>query len=175
MAHPDPEPEPTAATEAAVAAEAAQDNGDDGAAGAAVESEDAAEPTPDPEKAERTIERLMWSSAWLTVLVGVFLVVGIARSDSDYSAFAWLGAVVAFLGLLALAAAYFACARKRLTLRTRLLGPIDVFKGSTVVMVIVVICGLLVPTDNTPALAVLLPWAVTYRLYGLEKTEAPTP
>ena len=132
MAHPDPEPEPTAATEAAVAAEAAQDNGDDGAAGAAVESEDAAEPTPDPEKAERTIERLMWSSAWLTVLVGVFLVVGIARSDSDYSAFAWLGAVVAFLGLL-------------------------------------------VPTDNTPALAVLLPWAVTYWLYGLEKTEAPTP
>ncbi|MEV6265751.1 hypothetical protein AB0L64_01195 [Kribbella sp. NPDC051936] len=172
MTRSDPEPEPTAAADAAVEAEAARDSGD---SGATRESADEAEPTPDPEKAERTVERLMWSSAWLTVLVGVFLVVGIARSDSDYSAYAWLGAVVAFLGLLALAATYFACARKRITLRTRLRGPIDVFKGSTVVMVIVVICGLLVPTDNTPALAVLLPWAVTYWLYGLEKTEAPTP
>lgn len=161
MAHPDPEP--AAAAEAAAEAEREDDR------------EDEAEPKPDPEQAQRTVDRLMWTSAWLTVLVGVFLVVGIARSDSHYSVFAWLGAVVAMLGLLALATAYFACARKRLTLRTRLRGPLDVFKASTVVMVIVVICGLLVPTDNTPALAVLLPWAVTYWLYGLEKTEAPTP
>lgn len=163
MAQSDPEPEPTAAAEAAADVEAAED------------SDDEAEPKPDPEQAQRTVDRLMWSSAWLTVLVGVFLVVGIARSDDGYSVFAWLGAVVALLGLVALAGAYFACARKRLTLRTQLRGPIDVFKGSTVVMAIVVICGVLVPTDNTPALAVLLPWAVTYWLYGLEKPEAPTP
>jgi hypothetical protein len=162
MAHSDPEPEPTAAAEAAADAEAVEDDGDE------------AEPKPDPEQARRTVDRLLWSSAWLTVLVGVFLVVGILQSDSDYGVLAWLGAVVTVLGLLTLIATYFACARKRLTLRTRLRGPVDVFKASTLVMVIVVICGLLVPTDNTPALAVLLPWAVTYWLYGIDKTAEPT-
>jgi hypothetical protein len=172
MTRSDPDPQPAAAVGAAEEPEVEQTGAEEAQAEDNGVDEEA-EPKPDPEQARRTVDRLMWSSAWLTVLVGVFLVVGILQSDNSYSALAWLGAVVAVLGLLALAAGYFACARKRLTLRTRLRGPIDVFKGSTVIMVIVVICGLLVPTDNSPALAVLLPWAVTYWLYGIDKTEAP--
>jgi hypothetical protein len=174
MTRSDPDPEPAVAVGAAEEPEA-EKTGAEGVQAEENGADEEAEPKPDPEQARRTVDRLMWTSAWLTVLVGVFLVVGILQSDSDYGALAWLGAVVAVLGLIALIATYLACARKRLTLRTRLRGPIDVFKGSTVIMVIVVICGLLVPTDhNTPTLAVLLPWAVTYWLYGIDKTEAPT-
>jgi hypothetical protein len=166
MAHPDPEPRPAAAAEDIEAEKTDQETS------VAPEGEDE-EPKPDPDKARRTVDRLMWSSAWLTVMVAVFLLIGLLRADDHFGAGAWIGAIVAILGLLTLIAAYGACALKRLTLRTRLTGPVDVFKASTVVMVLVVICGLLVPIDNTPALAVLLPWAVTYWLYGLDKTEAP--
>jgi hypothetical protein len=42
-----------------------------------------------------------------------------------------------------------------------------------VVMVIAVICGLLIPSSNTAALALLLPWALTYWMYGLDRTKTP--
>ncbi|MEU8222996.1 hypothetical protein [Kribbella sp. NPDC048915] len=133
------------------------------------ESDAEAEPKPDPEEAQRTTDRLMWTSAWLTVLVGVFLIAGLPDVGGGYGALAWLGTVVAVLGLLTLIAVYVLCARDKFTLRTRLFGPIDVFKGSTVLVAIVVLCGLLAPTGTTSALAVLLPWAITYWLYGLEQ------
>jgi hypothetical protein len=158
----DPEPDPTAEAESDTGAEAEADTG------AEAEVEESAEA-----KKERTIIRFLWSCCWLTVLTGVFLLSGMLQTYKTYSALAWLGSVAAVLCLLALIAAYVACARGKLTLRTRLLGPVDLFQLSTLVVVIAVICGLLVPTSNTAALALLLPWALTYWMYGLDRTKAP--
>ena len=171
MAHPDPEPEskPGPDIEPAPAAEAGSDAGSD--AGTAPEAE--VEESPEA-KQQRAITRFLWSCSWLTVLTGVFLLSGMLQTYKTYSALAWLGAVVAVLCLLALIAAYVACARGKLTLRTRLLGPVDLFQLSTVVVAIAVICGLLVPSSNTAALALLLPWALTYWMYGLDRAKAPT-
>jgi len=171
MAHPDPEPEskPGPDTEPAPAAEA--ETGPESAAdtGPEAEVEESAEA-----KQQRTIIRFLWSCSWLTVLTGVFLLSGMLQTYKTYSGLAWLGAVVAFLCLLTLIAAYVACARGKLTLRTRLVGPFDLFQLSTLVMVIAVICGLLIPSSNTAALALVLPWALTYWMYGLDRTKTPT-
>ena len=174
MVQPDPDPKPTAAADSEpVAEEAVDEKAVDGKAvdEEAVDEEEA-EPKPDPEKARSTVDRLMWTSAWLTVMVGVFLLSGMLQAEGGYNVLGWLGAVVAILGLLALIAAYAACALNRITLRTKVLGSADLFQASTLVVAIVVICGLLVPSNNTAALAILLPWAVTYWLHGLMK--APT-
>lgn len=182
MVQPDPDPKPAAAgdpepvadTEAAARVEAAPEptaepkavtdaaDEDDG-------DEEEAEPKPDPEKARSAVERLMWTSTWLSVLVGVFLLTGIFQADGGWDGLAWLGAVVAILGLLALIAAYAGCALNRITLRTKVVGPVDLFQVSTLVVAVVAICGLLIPTNNSAALAILLPWAVTYWLHGLTK------
>jgi uncharacterized membrane protein len=176
MAHPDPEPESTPGpdTEPAAAAEAEP-------SGSKAEAD--AEPGSAPEakveesaeaKQQRTIIRFLWSCSWLTVLTGVFLLSGLLQTYKTYSALAWLGAVVAVLCLVALIAAYVACARGKLALRTRLLGPFDLFQLSTVVVAVAVICGLLIPSSNTAALALLLPWALTYWMYGLDRTATPS-
>ncbi|WUJ73786.1 hypothetical protein OG809_11050 [Kribbella soli] len=169
MAHPDPEPEskPGPDTEPDPAAEAGSEA--DSGTEAEVEVEESAEA-----KQQRTISRFLWYCSWLTVLTGVFLLSGMLQTFKTYSGLAWLGAVVAVLCLLALIAAYVACARGQLTLRTRLLGPVDLFQLSTVVVAIAVICGLLVPSSNTAALALLLPWALTYWMHGLDRTKTPT-
>ncbi len=190
MVHPDPDPKPAATgnsepvaepeavtrPEAVAEAEAEKAAADEGEGDEEAGDEEEAEPKPDPEKARSALDRLMWTSAWLTVLVAVFLLSGMLQADGGYNALAWLGAVVAILGLLALIAAYGACALNRITLRTKIVGPADLFQVSTLVVVIVVICGLLVPTNNSAALAILLPWAVTYWLHGLTKeaTKEPT-
>src|SRR3954451_10584773 len=131
MAHPDPEPEskPGPDTEPAPAAEA--ETGSESAADTGPEAtvEESAEA-----KQQRTIIRFLWSCSWLTVLTGVFLLSGMLQTYKTYSGLAWLGAVVAFLCLLTLIAAYVACARGKLTLRTRLVGPFDLFQLSTLVM-----------------------------------------
>jgi cation transport ATPase len=156
------------------------DPGTTSAAGAETESEAKTEPKTEAElkaeaeaKQQLTVSRFLWSCAWLTVLVGVFLLSGMARAGGGYNVFAWLGAVVAVLCLLALIAAYAACARNKLALRTRLLGRFDVFQLSTAVVAIAVICGLLVPNRNSSALALLFPWALTYWMYGLDRTKEP--
>ena len=179
MAHPDPEPEskPGPDTEPAPAAEA--ETGPESAAETGSESETDTGPEAEVEesaeaKQQRTIIRFLWSCSWLTVLTGVFLLSGMLQTYKTYSGLAWLGAVVAFLCLLTLIAAYVACARGKLTLRTRLVGPFDLFQLSTLVMVIAVICGLLIPSSNTAALALVLPWALTYWMYGLDRTKTPT-
>ncbi|MER7246762.1 hypothetical protein [Kribbella sp. NPDC000426] len=190
MAHPDPEPESTpgpdtepapAAPEAETGSEAVPEpeaetetegeteDGTEGDAKGEAEVEETAEA-----RQQRTIIRFLWSCSWLTVLTGVFLLSGVLQTIQTYGALAWLGAVVAVLCLAALIAAYVACARGKLTLRTRLLGPFDLFQLSTLVMVIAVICGLLIPSSNTAALALLLPWALTYWMYGLDRAKAPT-
>ncbi len=182
MVQPDPDPKPAAAADSKpVAEEAARveavaetENETENETGAENEAADEdgdeeAEPKPDPEKARSAVDRLMWTSAWLTVLVGVFLLSGMFQADRGYSVLAWLGAIVAILGLLALIAAYAGCALNRITLRTKVLGRADLFQTSTLVVAIVVICGLLVPANNSAALAILLPWAVSYWLHGLTK------
>jgi hypothetical protein len=147
----------------------ARDGADDEADGAAGDEE---EREPDPVEARRTADRLLWTSAWLTVMVGVFMIGGLFDRGDGYNALAWAGAVVAILGLGALIFTYVLCARDRITLRTHVTGPFDVFKGTTVLAAIVVICGLLAPSGTTSAFAVLLPWAVTYWLYGLQEKTA---
>ena len=163
MVQPDPDPKPAAAGDPEPVtepeAEVADEAGD----------EEEAEPKPDPEKARSAVDRLMWTSTWLSVLVGVFLLTGIVQADGGWDGLAWLGTVVAILGLLALIAAYAGCALDRITLRTKVVGPADLFQVSTLVVAVVVICGLLIPTSNSAALAILLPWAVTYWLHGLTK------
>ena len=72
--------------------------------------------------------RLLWTCAALTAWSAVFLLSGISQADGGYNALAWLGAVVAILGLLALIAAYGACALNRITLRTKIVGPADLFQ-----------------------------------------------
>ncbi|HEY4570768.1 MAG TPA: hypothetical protein VIH10_14935 [Kribbella sp.] len=129
---------------------------------------------PDPEQAKRTSTRFLWSCAWLTVMVGFFLLSDVLRGDGGYGALAWLGVVVAILCLLALIAVYVACARDRITLRTNVVGRVDVFQVATVVTVVAVVAGVLVQTRNTTSLALLLPWGLTYWLYNLDRRKTPT-
>jgi hypothetical protein len=175
MAQSDPEPESTTEAEA----EAAEKPG-------VPETTQAPEKTEAPEKtqAEKDAEaaeraraaenRFQWWCAGLTVMIGVFLLAGILQSDRSFGVLGWLGVVLTYSCLSALTAAYVFCARDRVQLRTQVLGPIDLFQASTVVVVIAVICGLLVPTDSKAALALLFPWALTYWMYGLNRTKKPT-
>ncbi|WP_329004494.1 hypothetical protein OHA18_13990 [Kribbella sp. NBC_00709] len=175
MADPDPEPTPAPDPEPAAAAEAEPGSTAEVESDPKADSKAEAEPEEDPAvKQQRTVNRFLWSCAWLTALAGLFLVAGIAQSDGGGSALRWLGAVVAIVCMLALIAGYVACARGKLTLRARALGPLDVFQTSTLVVLIAVICGLLAPSSNSAALALLFPWALTYWMYGLDRTRTPS-
>lgn len=169
MAQSDPEPESTTEAET----EAAEKPGVPETT-QVPEKTQAEKDAEDAERARAAENRFQWWCAGLTVMVGVFLLAGILQSDRSLGVLGWLGAVLTYCCLIALTAAYVFCARDRLTLRTRVLGPIDLFQTSTVVVVIAVICGLLVPTDSKAALALLLPWALSYWMYGLNRTKKPT-
>jgi cation transport ATPase len=181
MAQSDPDPEPTAAADTTPAAEAADTLGDEEKTEPADESElaevvektEAEKQAEAEERSRQTVRRFLWSCAWLTVLAGVFLLAGILRSHQSLSALAWLGTALTFLSMLALIAAYVACAQDRITLRTRVLGRFDLFQVSTLGMLIAIVCGLLVPSSNKTALALLFPWALTYWMYGLDRTKTP--
>jgi hypothetical protein len=160
MAQSDPEPEPT--TEA----QAAGKPGVPEKTQAEKDAEAAA-------RAGAAENRFQWWCAGLTVMIGVFLLSGILQSDQSFGVLGWLGVVLTYLCLAALTATYVFCAKDRLKLRTQVLGPVDVFQASTVVVVVAVICGLLVPTDSKAALALLFPWALTYWMYGLNRTKKP--
>ncbi|HET6986477.1 MAG TPA: hypothetical protein VFI00_07660 [Kribbella sp.] len=132
------------------------------------------DPVPDPEQARRTTTRLLWSCAVLTLLVGVFQLSGILRDADGYDALAWVGVAVAALSMLALIAIYCACALERLTLRTRVVDRIDLFQVTTVLLLLAIIAG--IPTSSTGALALLLPFGLTYWLHNLNvaKPDGPT-
>ena len=177
MPQSDPEPVPDADPVTTSETGSDAESGNDAAAEATPEPK--TEPKTEAELAEEaeakqraTVARFLWSCAWLTVLAGVFLISGMAQSYRSYSALATLGAVVVGLCLLALIAGYVACARTTITLRTPVLGRIDVFQVSTLVVAIAVICGLLVPATNSSALALLLPWALTYWMHGLDRVKS---
>jgi hypothetical protein len=101
-------------------------------------------------------------------MVGVFQLADILREIDQYGALAWLGVVVAAFAELTLIAAYVACALERMTLRQRVVGQLDVFQVSAGVFLVALVAGVLSPGRNTTTLALLLPFAITYWLHGLE-------
>jgi len=105
--------------------------------------------------------------AALTAMVGLFQFADIVSGLGQYGAMAWLGVIVAMLAVLALIALYGACALERATLHTRVLGRLDLFQVATVVLLVAITAGILIPTRNTTALALLLPWGITYWVHGL--------
>jgi hypothetical protein len=128
------------------------------------------DPVPDPERARRTTVRLFWASAVLTAFVAVFQLSGILSGADEYDALAWVGVAVAGLCLLALIAIYSGCALSRLSLHRRVLERFDLFQVTTVLLLLAIVAGVLVPTRNTTALALLLPWGLTYWLHNLKPT-----
>jgi hypothetical protein len=113
---------------------------------------------------------LFWASAVLTAFVAVFQLSGILSGADEYDALAWVGVAVAGLCLLALIAIYSGCALSRLSLHRRVLERFDLFQVTTVLLLLAIVAGVLVPTRNTTALALLLPWGLTYWLHNLKPT-----
>jgi uncharacterized membrane protein len=109
----------------------------------------------------------MWTCAGLTGAVGVFQLSGALIHADKYDALAWVGAVVALVAFVALIGGYVACATGRLTLRTKLIGRFDFFEVSTGVVLLAIVAGVFVVPGSTTALALLLPWALTYWLHNL--------
>ncbi|MFG1819036.1 hypothetical protein ACGFIF_35095 [Kribbella sp. NPDC049174] len=136
----------------------------------------APDPSPDPDRARRTAGRLLGGCAALTAMVGFFQVTDMLREGVDqYGGTAWLGVVVAGLSLLALIALYVACTLNRTTLHTRVLGRLDLFQVSTVLVLVAITAGIAIPTRNTTALALLLPWGITYWVHGLGAVTSDEP
>jgi uncharacterized membrane protein YdbT with pleckstrin-like domain len=160
MVQPDPERDSAEKAESARKAEPAEKS-------EAELAEEAAE------RARRTVRAFEWSCGWLTLIAGAFLVSGMAQAG-NFDGLAWVGAIVVIACVLALIALYVLCARDRVTLRTRLFGSVDLFQASTVVVVVAVIVGLVVPSNNHSALSLLLPWALTYWIYGMDRVKPPT-
>lgn len=175
MAQSDPEPAPAAEPDDSTGSKVSAGSEDTKVSKDSKDSTDEAEEDP-AERARRTTRAFEWSCAWLTLLAGAFVVTGMVQNDKKFTALAWLGAIAVIVCVLALTALYVGCARDKVTLRTRLFGAVDLFQASTVVIVIAVICGLAVPTDNHSALSLLLPWALTYWIYGMKPPadSAPT-
>jgi hypothetical protein len=122
---------------------------------------------PDPEQARRTSARLLLGCAALTAMVAIFQLGEIVQGADQYGGGAWLGVAVAGLSILGLIALYGACALNRATLRSRLIGKLDLFQVATVLLVVAIAAGILIPTRNTTALALLLPWGIAYWVHGL--------
>jgi hypothetical protein len=121
----------------------------------------------DAERSRRTAAGLLGTCATLTALVGVFQLAGILGDLDQYGAAAWAGVVVALVAVLGLIAGYGACALNRATLRSRVVGRLDLFQVLTVLLIVAITAGILIPTRNTTALALLLPWGVSYWVHGL--------
>jgi hypothetical protein len=111
---------------------------------------------------------MLGGCAALTAMVGLFQFTDILRDGVDqYDAAAWCGVVVAGLAVLTLIALYGACTLHRATLHSRVIGRLDLFQVSTVVVLVAITAGIVIPTRNTTALALLLPWGITYWIHGL--------
>jgi hypothetical protein len=121
----------------------------------------------DAERSRRTAGRLLGTCAALTALIGVFQLAGILRDLDQFGTAAWAGVVVALLAELGLIAGYGACAINRATLRSRVIGRLDLFQVLTVLLIIAITAGILIPTRNTTALALLLPWGISYWVHEI--------
>ncbi|GAA1540479.1 hypothetical protein [Kribbella lupini] len=124
--------------------------------------------------AEPTTDRtstFYWVCAVACLLTGVFLVADVAQSSSRYTATAWVGVALAAVLILGLTALYAACARGRVDLRQVLAGNFTLFHASTIAVVAAVGADILIPDRDTGALALLLPFGITYWLYNLKPAE----
>jgi hypothetical protein len=130
---------------------------------------------PSPERAQRTTKRLLWTSAGLTLLVGVFLVSDVIRMADRYTALAWVGVALSALAILSLALLYAGCASGRLSLEQRAVGKFTLFQLSAICLVVAVGADILIPERNTGGLALLLPWGITYWLHNLRPAAPNTP
>jgi FtsH-binding integral membrane protein len=124
--------------------------------------------------AEPTTDRtstFYWVCAIVCLMIGLFLVADVVQSSSRYTATAWIGVAVAAVLILGLTALYAACARGRLDLRQVLTGNFTLFHASTLAVVAAVGADILIPDRDTGALALLLPFGITYWLYNLKPAE----
>lgn len=124
--------------------------------------------------AEPTTDRtstFYWVCAIVCLMIGLFLVADVAQSSGRYTATAWIGVAVAAVLILGLTALYAACARGRLDLRQVLTGNFTLFHASTIAVVAAVGADILIPDRDTGALALLLPFGITYWLYNLKPAE----
>ncbi|MGW6280438.1 hypothetical protein [Kribbella sp. NPDC055071] len=160
MAPPEPDP---------AAADAVPDHETDGAdeGAAEEETEEETEPKVDAGEARRTRTGFLFTCAGLTGAVAVFQLSGALIQADKYDALAWVGAVVALVAFVVLIVGYIACAIGRVTLRTKLIGRFDFFEVSTAVVLLAIVAGVFVVPGSTTALALLLPWALTYWLHNL--------
>ncbi|HET6295328.1 MAG TPA: hypothetical protein VFG33_18225 [Kribbella sp.] len=127
---------------------------------------------PRDERAERYAKRTFWLCAALSLMVGVFLVSDVTRSADEYGAAAWVGVGLAGVVILALAVLYGACALGRVRLDRTVIGKLDLFKVSTICLVVAVGADILIPDRQTGGLALLLPWGITYWMHNLNKPPA---
>ncbi|TDO54798.1 hypothetical protein EV643_101589 [Kribbella sp. VKM Ac-2527] len=123
---------------------------------------------PTPDKAQRTTTTLLWTSSVLCLLIGLFLVSDITSSHAKYGPLAWVGVGLSTLMILALTATYAACALNRLQLTQSLTGRLTLFHATTLCLVTAVGADILIPDRDTGALALLLPWGITYWLHNLK-------
>ncbi|TWD80513.1 hypothetical protein FB561_1591 [Kribbella amoyensis] len=123
---------------------------------------------PDPDKAQRTFTGLLWTCSVLCLLIALFLASDIAGSHQRYGGLAWVGVVVAAAIVLGLAVVYAACATGRLKLSRIVVGSLTVFHVTTLAVVAAVGADILIPDRDTGALALLLPWGITYWLHNLK-------
>jgi hypothetical protein len=127
---------------------------------------------PRGERAERYAKRIFWLCAVLSLMVGVFLVADVTRDAGEYGGQAWVGVGLAGVVILALAVLYGACALGRLRLDQVAFGKLDLFKLSTIFLVVAVGADILIPDRQTGGLALLLPWGITYWMHNLNKPPA---
>ncbi len=124
--------------------------------------------------AEATTDRtstFYWVCAVVCLMIGVFLVADVTQSSSRYTATAWIGVALAAVLILGLTALYAGCARGLLDLRRVLVGNFTLFHASTLAVVGAVGADILIPDRDTGALALLLPFGITYWLYNMKPAE----
>ncbi|GAB3827454.1 hypothetical protein [Kribbella italica] len=124
--------------------------------------------------AEATTDRtstFYWVCAIACLLIGLFLAADVIQSNSRYGATAWTGVALSAVLILGLTTLYVGCARGRLEMRQVLAGNFTLFHASTIAVVAAVGADILIPDRDTGALALLLPFGITYWLYNLRPTE----
>jgi len=126
-----------------------------------------ADPEPDAEPAPQRPNSLFWICTAVTVLIGVFQYTNSLSAMDGFDGPTVLGLVALTLCLLALAGIYALCALERTTLQARPYGRLDLFQVSTVLVVVAVLIGVLIPPRTTSTLGLLLPFGIGYWLYHL--------
>ena len=133
-----------------------------------------AEPEPDAEPAKQSPKSLFWVCAAVTVVIGAFQYSHSLSGPGGLDVGAVLGLIVMTVLVLALAGIYALCALERTDLHHRLHSRLDLFQAMTILFVVAVLVGVLIPPRTSTTLGLLLPFGIAYWLYHLtdKKTEA---